>query len=271
MIWVLACLGAAYLVVLGTIYLRQRDLLYHPQLHSPTDEELRAVGLAPWRTTTADGLTLRHFYMPPESESAPVMVVFHGNAGSAAGRAEKYFFASEEGAGLLLAEYRAFGGNPGSPSEEGLLADGRSVLKALVEEGVAAERIVLYGESLGSGVSVAMAGEHAGEGRPLGGVILEAPFTSVAAAAQRRFWYLPAYWLVRDRFDSLSRIDGLGAPLLILHGERDRTIPFDQGRALFQAAPDPKEFLGVAEAGHVDLHDFPQVDRRVRTFLADMR
>ena len=124
----------------------------------------------------------------------------------------------------------------------------------VADRGIPPARLVLYGESLGSGVAVRMAAELAATA-PAGAVVLEAPFTSAAAVAQRHYFYLPAWWLVRDRYDSLARIGAIAAPLLVFHGERDRTVPVHFGRRLLAAATEPKESVFFAHAGHNDLYD----------------
>ena len=166
-----------------------------------------------------------------------------------------------------MSEYRGFGGNPGAPTEEGLFADARSTLAWLAGEGVAGRDLILYGESLGSGVATAMASELAAAGTPVAGVILEAPFTSMAAAAQFHYPILPARWLVLDRYDSLSRIGGIGTRLLILHGEADRTVPFALGRQLYESAAEPKSFLPLPGIGHVAHFERPEAVEAVRDFV----
>ena len=179
------------------------------------------------------------------------------------------------GYGLFLAGYRGYGGNAGEPSEEGLLDDARSALAWLSAEGYGADRIVLYGESLGSGVAVAMAGEAATEEasgssngrRSYAGIILEAPYSSIAEVAQARYWFVPAKWLVKDRWDSLSRIAAIRSPLLVVMGERDEVIPVALGRRLYEAAPQPKDSLFLPAAGHNNLWDHPEIVSRVLDFL----
>ena len=160
---------------------------------------------------------------------------------------------------MLLVSWRGYGGNPGSPSEAGLYHDGRAALDFLARTGVAPSRIALYGESLGAGVAVQMASEQPEQPeqpeRPVGAVLLESPYTSMAGVAAHHYWYLPARYLVRDRFDTLAKIDRIGAPLFIVHGERDRIIPPDMARALLAAAAEPKEARFFPAAGHNDLYD----------------
>jgi len=154
-----------------------------------------------------------------------------------------------------MPEYRGYGGNPGAPTEAGFYADGRAALGFLEREAVTPNRLVLYGESLGSGVAVALAAEH-----QVAAVILEAPPTSVAEVAQCHFPFVPAARLVTDRFDSLSRISRVKVPILVLHGESDRVVPIRFGHALFKAAPEPKEGWFAPDAGHEDLARYGALD-----------
>lgn len=256
-----ASVVVGYLLLVGGLFLGQRYLIYRPFAEPFDPAQVQASGLKPVTVETADGLSLTHLYRAPAVTGGPVVVVFHGNAGHIGYRVPKFVEFVEAGLGLFLVEYRGFGGNPGKPSEEGLYADARAALDWLAEQGVAAERTVLYGESLGSAVAVAMAAE-----RPAGAVVLEAPFTSLAEVAQHIYWFTPAKWLVLDRFDSLSRIRKIAAPLLIVHGERDQVVPVKFGRELFAAAPEPKEAVFLPAADHVDLFDYG-VERKIIEFI----
>ena len=149
----------------------------------------------------------------------------------------------------MLASYRGYGGNPGTPSEAGLAADARAAVGWLADRGVEPDCLVLYGESLGSGVAVRLASQT-----PVAAVLLESPFSSVADVAQALYPIFPVRALLHDRFDSVARIADIGAPLLVMHGEADRTVPVRFGRRLFDAAAEPKEAWWVAGGGHVDLH-----------------
>ena len=261
---VITILGTAvvgYGALLVIMFLLQRSFLYFPSGEIPPLTD----GFALVETRTADGLGLRHWYRPPRTESGPVLVVFQGNAGNLSHRVPKYAGLAGQGLGLFFVGYRGYGGNPGKPHQDGLLADGQSVLDWLAGQGVGPERVVLYGESLGSGIAVHLAAE-----RPVAGVVLEAPYSSVAEVAQHHYWYLPAKWLILDKWDSVSRVDELSGPLLVVHGERDRVIPARFGKRLFAAAGEPKELLLHPDAGHNNLLSFPQVARRIETFLGNL-
>jgi uncharacterized protein len=224
-----------------------RRLLYFPDRNRP---DLRAVGLTNAREVrlrTEDGLELLAWWVPPEP-SRPVVAYFHGNGGNIGYRAERLRQLAAAGLGALFLEYRGYGGNEGSPSEDGFYSDARAALAFLEREGVPPQRMVLYGESLGTAVAVRMASE-----RRVAALVLESPYTSIEALGQHHYPLLPVKLLLRDRFDAVSRIKQVTAPILVLHGERDEVVPVAFGRALLEVAPEPKEAWFAPEGGHLDL------------------
>lgn len=251
----------AYAAVLGYLYLYQRQLLYLPDRSRPQLGELARLGVREIALQTTDGLSLLAWYLPPRADR-PVIVYFHGNGGHIGYRTDRVGRFAREGYGVLMPEYRGYGGNPGNPSETGFYADADAALAFLDREGIGADRRVLYGESLGSGVAVQIAARH-----PVGAVILEAPYTSIVAAAQHHYPFVPAALLLSDRYDSLSRIAQVKAPLLIVNGARDTVVPPRLADALFAAAPEPKERWIAAGGGHGDLAYFGALDAAV-AFIA---
>jgi hypothetical protein len=247
----------AYAALVGGLFFFQRQLLYFPDKTRPELAGLEQLGVREVVLATEDGLSLLSWYLPSRP-GRPVILYFHGNGGHIGYRVERLLRFAREGYGVLMLEYRGYGGNPGTPSESGFYADARAALDLLEREAVPANRHVLYGESLGSGVAVQLAVQHG-----VAALILEAPFTSVAEVAQCHFPYVPAARMVIDRFDSLSRIGRVKAPILVLHGERDRVVPVRFGRALFNAAPEPKEGWFAPEAGHEDLARYGALDAAV--------
>jgi fermentation-respiration switch protein FrsA (DUF1100 family) len=227
----------------------QDHLLYFPDKSRPDPARVGVAELREVSFETADGVALRSWWLPSRA-GQPAIAYFHGNGGNVGHRAECLRRFASAGLGVLMVEYRGYGGNPGRPSEEGLYADARAALDFLERNGVARDRVVLYGESLGSGVAVRMASE-----RPPGALILEAPYTSLFEAAIEHY---PA-WLVRliqrDRYDSLSLIGTIRAPLLVLQGERDEVIPVALGRKLFAAGNQPKEAWFAPSGHHNDLRE----------------
>jgi uncharacterized protein len=246
--------AVGYAALVGGLYLFQRQLLYLPDKTRPELAGLAELGVREVTLSTEDGLSLLSWYLLAQP-GRPVIAYFHGNGGHIGYRFERLLRFAREGYGVLMLEYRGYGGNPGAPSETGFYTDGRAALAFLERQGVASNRLVLYGESLGSGVAVALAAEH-----QIAALILEAPPTSVAEVAQCHFPFVPAARLVTDRFDSLSRISRVKVPILVLHGESDRVVPIRFGRALFNAAPEPKEGWFVPDAGHEDLARYGALD-----------
>jgi fermentation-respiration switch protein FrsA (DUF1100 family) len=253
----LATLACAYGGIVGALFFGQRRLLYRPGTGRPLLGELQQLGVREVTVTTRDGLPLRSWFLPPAA-GRPVIVYFHGNGGHIGGRGERLRRFAGQGYGVLMLDYRGYGGNPGKPSEAGLYADAEAALAFLERRSIAAERLVLWGESLGSAVVVYLAAD-----RPVAAIVLEAPFTSVAALAQLHYPFVPAAILVRDRFDCLSRIGRIISPLLVLHGGGDRIVPIRFGHELFASAPSPKEGWFEPRAGHQNLAAFGALDAAI--------
>lgn len=267
MITLLVLAVALYCAVLAAMYFGQRKLMYAAGDERPVPADYGAADAEMAILRTEDGLDLLAWHWPARAPETRSLVYLHGNAGHIGHRVEKVRPFLAKGYGILLLEWRGYGGNPGAPTEEGFAVDARTALAFLERRGVADGDILLYGESIGSGPAVRLAAERAADGRPVGVVVLEAPFTSAAAVAQVHYPWLPAYWLVRDRHDSLARIGRIGAPLLILHGARDRVVPARMGRALYHAAAEPKRIEVRPDAGHDDLYEHGAA-RVVLDFLA---
>lgn len=248
-----------YLCLLGLLFLLQRALIYHPSAGRPDPAMSGVPEMAPVSLATSDGLSLLGWWRPPPTREAPVIVYLHGNAGTLAHRAAKVRPYLDRGWGVLLVAWRGYSGNAGRPTEEGLYADGRAAIGFVDKEGIAPQRIVLYGESLGSGIAVQLASERAP-----GALALEAPFSSLAEVAGAHYPIFPAAWLVRDRYDSVAKIGRVSAPVLVMHGERDNVVPIRFGRRLLAAANDPKEGVFLERAGHNDLYDFGAAEAVIR-------
>ena len=259
----LLILGCVYGAICAVMFAAQRRFLYAPDSARPDPHSAGVSDMQVERLRTADGLDVLAWFRPAIDDRKPVIVYFHGNAGHIGDRAYKMRPLLDAGFGVLLLSYRGYGGSPGSPSEDGLYADARAAIGFLSRQGVGPERIVIYGESMGSGVAVQIATET-----PPAALILEAPFTSLTKVAFEKVPYIPVPLLIRDRFDSLSKISRIHAPLLVIHGHRDQTVRVDHGRRLLAAANEPKRGVFVPEAGHTDLYDFG-VAQHVAGFIAD--
>jgi hypothetical protein len=256
MLQILVATTVFYVVLVTAMFALQRSFLYHPESYMPSPAESGVASMVETHFVTEDGLDLVAWTEPPRVAQKPWVVIFHGNAGTMAGRAFKAKLFLNAGYGVMLVEYRGYGGNPGHPTEEGLFADARAALNYLTAQGIAGEKLVLYGESLGTGVAVTMATEFARAGHPVAALVLEAPFTSTADVAAKHYPYLPARMLLKDRFDSLSRIQDIKTALFVAHGSKDWTVPQKLGRILFAAAPEPKEALWIEGGGHSDLFQY---------------
>ena len=236
-------------------------LLYHPD-RSPPDLERAEVELV--TLVSEPDLALSHLYQPPRQPVGPLVVVFHGNGGHAGHRVDKFRDLRDAGFGLFFVEYRGYGGNPGQPNEARLTADARSVMAYLEAEGVDFARLVLYGESLGTGLAVKMAAEYR-----VAGLILEAPYTTIIEVGEYHAGILPVDWLIPDKWNLAARLPEVSAPLLVLHGEADQVIPIEFGRRVFALAPEPKAALFHPTADHNDLFAYPQVVARVIAFVRE--
>ena len=254
LIWLAGILLLGYVAIVAGLFIYQRQLLYLPDPRRPQLGDLGTLGVGEVTIVTADQLSLLAWYRQPD-RSRPVIVYFHGNGGHIGYRAERMRHFAEAGYGVLMSEYRGYAGNPGSPSEAGLLADGEAALDFLRAQGVELHRVLLYGESLGSGVAVYLATRT-----DIAALILEAPYTSIAAVAQYHYRFLPVAFLLHDHFESLSRIGRVKAPILVLHGGRDPVVPARFSKALYEAAPEPKEIWFAVDAGHEDLAHFGALD-----------
>jgi fermentation-respiration switch protein FrsA (DUF1100 family) len=242
------------------MYVAQRSLMYFPdRLHtSPAAAglpEAHEVALE-----TKDGETVIVWHAPPRGER-PVVLYCHGNGGSLSYRVARFRALIADGNGLVALSYRGYGGSTGSPTEAGLIADAQAAY-AFAAARYPTARIVLWGESLGSGVAVALAVDHR-----VSRIVLEAPFTSAADVGARAYWFLPVRLLMKDQFRSDLRIARITAPLLFLHGARDWVVPITLGERLYALANQPKSFVRFSDGGHEDL-DLYGAQSAVRAFIA---
>lgn len=244
--WIAIAAVCVYIGVVVVLYATQRSLMYFPDTSRTTPAGAGLPEASEIPLVAADGVHVAAWFAAPQGDK-PVIVYFHGNGGSLRYSAARFRQLIGAGIGLVALEYRGYGGNEGSPSEPGLIADGEAAY-AYAAAHYPVSRIVLWGQSLGSGVAVAVAAE-----KPAGRVILEAPFTSAAAVASLRYWYIPVGLLMKDQFHSDRRIAKVTAPLLILHGVQDRVVPYAMGERLFELANKPKHIVRFLDAGHDNL------------------
>ena len=241
-------LFAVYAVVAVAAFVLQRRLMYFPDSERVSPTVYNLAGAKERILTAPDGTLLITWYAPA-APGKPTLLYFHGNAGNLASRAERIRRFVARGYGVLMLSYRGYGGSGGSPSEAANVADGGLAYEALRNDGVPASDIVVYGESLGSGVAVQVAANH-----EVGGLVLDAPYTSIVDVAALSYPWLPVRPFMFDRYETVNHLPDVTAPLLVLHGEEDRVIPVSMGRAVYDAALAPKEIATFPRAGHSDHH-----------------
>jgi uncharacterized protein len=246
LMWIAVICLCLYAGAAMVLYAAQRSLMYFPDTAHTTPAVAGLPQAEEVPLVAADGVHITAWHVAPKDQK-PVIVYFHGNGGSLRYRVERFKSLTADGIGLVALEYRGYGGNPGSPSERGLIADAEAAY-AFAAAHYPTQQIVLWGESLGSAVAVALAAE-----KPVGRVILEAPFTSAAAVASLHYWYMPVRLLMKDQFRSDVRIAKVKAPLLILHGVHDHVVPYAMGDRLFRLANEPKHIVRFLDGGHEDL------------------
>jgi uncharacterized protein len=260
MIWTAGFLAAGYGLVLLAASLLEERLLFHPQNARVAPAYVSGIptGMAEVMLKTDDGETLIAWYLPARS-GKPTILFFDGNGGHLPWSLPRWQKIAELGMGVFAVAYRGYSGSTGSPSEAGLHRDAAAGYAWLAEK-IAPTDIIIHGSSLGTGVAARLASI-----RPARALVLESPYLSVEAVAALRFWFFPVKLLIRNPFRSLDWIGSVKMPILIGHGERDNTIPFKQGRALFDLANEPKWFTGYADAGHNDLPYrgfYAEIDKR---------
>lgn len=238
MAWVVAVTVVA---IFGVLWVFQRSLIYLPSATVPDPPP----GVEEVEYATDDGLALAawHLSLP---ESRGTVIVFNGNGGNRSGRLPLGHALAEAGYSVLLTEYRGYGDNPGSPSEEGLAADARAAL-AFVRSRHGDEPVIYYGESLGAGVAVGLAGEE-----PPAALVLRSPFGSLPEVASVHYPWIPTSLLLRDRYPNVERIAEIDAPVLVIAGSNDSIVPLEQSRNVYEAASEPKTLVLIEGADHND-------------------
>jgi len=246
---VTATAAGIWLAIVLLAWVLQRRMIYLPITGSVPPAEAFFPEVTEVEFTTEDGVPLGGWFVPAEGESDETAVlVFNGNAGDRSFRSPLASVLSRAGLAVMLFDYRGYGGNPGRPSESGLIADGRAARACLAAQpGVRPERIVFFGESLGCAVAVAVAAE-----RSPAALVLRSPFASMVSLGRRHYPYLPVGLLLRDRFPSRRRIARVTCPVLVVAGDRDAIVPPRESAKLYEAAPEPKRLVVVPGADHND-------------------
>jgi uncharacterized protein len=250
--------AAAYALVAVAAFIAQRKLMYFPDRARVAPASFALSGVEERLIKTPDGESLVAWF-GRAAPGRPTILYFHGNAGNLANRSERVRKYLGRGMGVFILSYRGYSGSSGRPSERANVADAKLAYGALIAEGVAPEDIIVYGESLGSGVAVQLAAE-----KPVAGVVLDAPYTAIVDVAAGAYPYFPVRAFLLDRYDSLRYLSRIDAPLLVIHGEEDEVIPVAMGRAVYAAANGPKEIVTFPGAGHSDHHLYGSGDEIFR-------
>lgn len=256
------CVVYALTVALG--YFAQRKLMYFPIPERVAPSEVGLSGVEERIIQTPDGERVVAWYGRAQP-GQPTILYFHGNGGNLALRAERIRRYLDRGQGILMMSYRGYSGSTGSPTEAANVADARLAYDLLINEGMAPEDIILYGESLGTAVAARIAAE-----RPVGGLILDSPFTSAVDVGARHYPFFPVRLLMQDRYEVLPYVAKIQTPLLVIHGERDEIVPVDMGRQVYAAANSPKKLVTFPLAGHND-HALHGSFEAIQAWIAQLR
>ena len=223
-----------YFFILIFLYFYQRNLLYHPNENNYSGDQI-SVDIKKVKILTSDKIELIGWYHEKNIKNLKTLLFFHGNAGSLENRIHKLNHFKEMDINFLIIAWRGFSGNKGKPSEKGLYDDGQSAIKWLKNKGLDEKNLILYGESLGTGVAT-----HLAQNKNFAGIILETPFTSMIDAAKTFYPYIPVKLLLKDKFENQKKIKNINLPILIMHGEVDQIVPFSMGKKIYEIANEPK-------------------------------
>ena len=209
-------------------------MLYHPNENNYSGDQI-SVDIKKVKILTSDKIELIGWYHEKNIKNLKTLLFFHGNAGSLENRIHKINHFKEMDINFLIIAWRGFSGNKGKPSEKGLYDDGQSAINWLKNNGLDEKNLILYGESLGTGVAT-----HLAQNKNFAGIILETPFTSMIDAAKTFYPYIPVKLLLKDKFENQKKIKNINLPILIMHGEVDQIVPFSMGKKIYEIANEPK-------------------------------
>jgi uncharacterized protein len=238
-----------YSFVLVFLYFYQRNLLYHPNENNYSKDKI-LVDIKKVKILTSDNIELLGWYHEKNLKDYKTLIYFHGNAGSLENRIHKLNHFQDININFLIIAWRGFSGNKGKPSEQGLYIDGKSAIDWLTRKGVEEKNLILYGESLGTGVVT-----HLAQNKNFAGVILESPFTSMIDAAKTFYPYIPVNLLLKDKFENFKKIKNINSPILVMHGEIDQIVPFSMGKKIYEMAKKPKYSYFTEYDNHMMKYD----------------
>ena len=225
-----------YFFILISTFIFQRNLLYHPTENNYSGDKI-LVSVEKVKIKTQDNIELLSWYHNKNLNNYKTILFLHGNAGTLENRIHKINHFKDMNINFIIVAWRGFSGNQGKPTEEGLYEDARSAVRWLRAKGIKEENIIIYGESLGTGIATEIA-----QNKNFAGIILESPFTSMIDAGREKYPYLPVRFLLKDKYESNKKIKNIKSPILIMHGKIDNIVPFYMGKKMYELANEPKYF-----------------------------
>ena len=249
-----------YISVLIILFIFQRSLMYHPLENNYFGDKLE-VNVEKVKITTSDNINLLGWFHKKNLKKFKTIVYFHGNAGNLDNRIHKLNHFKDMEVNFLIIAWRGFSGNKGKPTEHGLYLDGMSAVNWIIDQGAKEEDIILYGESLGTGIATEIA-----QNKNFAGIILETPFTSMINAAKEFYPYIPVNLILKDRYENYKKIKNINIPILIMHGEKDKIVPFKMGKKIYQLANEPKYFYSTKHDNHMMVYDGPMI-KNLKNFI----
>ena len=238
-----------YLSVLVYLFFFQRNLLYLPNENNYSGDKIK-VDIEEVQIKTSDNINLLGWFHKKDLNKFKTIVYFHGNAGKLENRIHKLNHFKDMDINFLIISWRGFSENSGKPTEQGLYKDGKSAIDWLKNMGLDDKDIILYGESLGTGIAIEIA-----QNKNFAGLILETPFTSMIDAAKNVYPYIPVGLLLKDRYENDKKIKNINIPLLVMHGEEDQIIPYKMGKKIYEIANKPKYSYFTKYDNHMMKYD----------------
>jgi|TARA_B100001964_G_scaffold40927_1_gene45096 hypothetical protein len=223
-----------YCLLLTFVFFYQRKLLYHPNFSNHVTGDGLIHSIEKINIKTEDNIDLKGWFHLKDSKKKTILF-FHGNAGTLDNRIYKLNFLGNLDINFLIIAWRGYSGSSGKPTELGLYQDAKSAVNWLNLKGIVEKNIILYGESLGTSVAIEI-----GQNKNFAGIILEAPFTSMVDTGKKYYPFFPVKLLLKDKYESKNKIKNIKFPILVMHGKKDKIIPFYMGEAIYNLANKPK-------------------------------
>ena len=241
-----------YILLVIIVFFFQRNLLYHPSVDNYLDNQdsSEPTEIEKVNITTSDKIDLIGWFYNKDLEKSKTILFFHGNAGSLENRTYKLNHFKDLNVNFLIIAWRGFSGNKGKPNEKGLNEDGESAIRWLKTKGIDEKNIILYGESLGTGVAIEIA-----QNKNYAGIILESPFTSMINMGKKYYPFFPVRFLLKDKFESYKKLNNISVPILIMHGKVDKIVPYGMGKKMYELANEPKFFYSQEYGDHMVEYD----------------